>query len=191
MRAITNCAYIKAFQQLFCTPKYFSKSTCTHKYLPSPPINFDAIIEFMKLDNFDDIHQDIFSGSHECISLNISDLNFTVIEFLVQNNLICFENKPNTFYIIDIIIQLFYEIHHNDVVKSRVSEYIDYFWNIIIEKNKKLIIENFFDLHINNCFDINIKSEYTQKYNQLVSDVNDDSDYVDSAFLVEVVSLIT
>lgn len=200
MHSLAECSYIKKFQELFCTPKFFNKNTGQHKYLPSTPIQISNIIEFMGLDIFDDIYHDIIHGTHECTSLNISDLNFEVIKFLIQNNYISITNKQNTFYVIDIILNLFYEIQSNDVGKSRVKEYIDYFWNFIVENNKELIINHVdngtgytFENHINNCLDTSIKLEYNMKYQNIANkcmttNVLEDA-YVDSSFLVEVLNL--
>jgi hypothetical protein len=202
MKALTECSYIKTFRELFCTPKIFNKKTGQHKYLPSPPIKFDKIIEFMQLDIFDDIYYDIIHGTHECVSINISDFNFEVIQFLIQNNFITVENKSNTFYVIDIILNLFYEIQNNDIGKKRVKEYISYFWDFIMFHNKSLIINHVdkqteitFANHINNCLDKSIQMEYIEKYNNLntnkrtvVEDILEDA-YVDSASLIEVMNM--
>ncbi len=171
MKCSSACSDIQTFKTLFCTPTFFDKKTHTYKYLPKPPINFDNLIEFMNLDSFDKIYCDIFSHSHECISYNMYDLNFDVIQFLIQNDYISMEKKSNKFYIIDIIISLFHEISSSDVVKSRVKEYIEFFWDFIIEKDSSIIInyvnnKNGYTIanYILNCNDIRIKMEYINKY---------------------------
>jgi hypothetical protein len=208
MKALAECSYIKTFRELFCTPKIFNKNTYQHKYLPSPPIKFDKIIEFMELDIFDDIYHDIIHCNHECVSINICDLNFEVIQFLIQNNFITLENKENTFYVIDFIINLFYEIQNNEIGKKRVKEYISYFWDFIVEHDKSVIVNHVdnktkytFEYHILNCFDKSIQLEYIEKYNNLnkrsvVEDIFDNTQnkdeenaYVDSASLVQYIQM--
>ncbi len=169
MNCSSDCDDINTFKTLFCTPTFFNKKTCTYKYLPMPPVNFDKIIEFMQSDSFNKIYKDIFSHSHECISYNIFDLNFNVIEFLIQNDYISLDKKPNTFYIIDIITVLFTEISYNE--KSRIKEYIDYFWEYIHQNNSSVIInyvneKNGYTLanYILDCIDPVIRLEYINKY---------------------------
>jgi hypothetical protein len=124
----------------------------------------------MQSDSFNKIYKDIFSHSHECISYNIFDLNFNVIEFLIQNDYISLDKKPNTFYIIDIITALFTEISYNNT-KSRVKEYIDYFWEYIHQNNSSIIINYVNDKNgytlansILDCIDPVIRLEYINKY---------------------------
>ena len=61
MNCSSSCSDIQMFKNLFCTPTFFNKNTSTYKYLPSPPINFKKIIEFMQLESFNNIYSDIFS----------------------------------------------------------------------------------------------------------------------------------
>jgi hypothetical protein len=125
----------------------------------------------MQLELFNNIYKDIFSHSHECISYNIYDMHFDVIQFLIQNDYISIEKKPNTFYVIDIIVALFHEFSRTENLKSRLKEYIDYFWNFIVEKNAFAIInyvneKNNYTIinYILNSNDKSIQLTYTNKY---------------------------
>ena len=171
MNCSSTCSDIQTFKTLFCTPTFFNNKTNKYKYLLMPPINFDKIIEFMESYSFNNIYKDIFSHSHECISYNIYDLDFNVIQFLIQNEFISIDKKPNTFYIIDIITSLFCEISHSDNIKTRIKEYIDFFWEYIIEANLSIIINYTNETtgytmanYILNCLDINVRLEYINKY---------------------------
>ena len=45
MKCYSECSNIQMFKKIFCTPTFFNENTCTYKYLPSPPINFDKIVK--------------------------------------------------------------------------------------------------------------------------------------------------
>jgi hypothetical protein len=137
----SECGDIAHFISLITTPKYKSHNDFKIYYGKEKVINFNYILDYMKSSGFCKSINRLVNNKHDCVSFNITDVRFDVIEYLRVNGYINISCTAHTFNVMDILFELFHEYDTNPEFFSRNYEYINYFWIWIENEDPKLLVD--------------------------------------------------